>query len=226
MAKVDEELHSVERSKEKLKAEEFRLQESHRKALATLENRYNAATKKAREALKVQESTEGRRLLNVAHQHKALKQKEVKPSEPIPLKEGDKVKYRSHKAELLTLHGSDATITVDGLKMRVPLSQLKRSGDVPLQSTQSKPKESKVTVEKTGAAVSVKLLGMYADEALDTIDKFLSDALVNGLHEVQIIHGTGGGVLSKLVAEYLKKHPKIAKFYKMPGNLGITVVEL
>ena len=230
IAKIDEELKSVDQMKEKLRTEEFRLQESHRKALATLENRYNAATKKAREALKVQESTEGRRLLNVAHQHKALKQKEVKPSEPIPLKEGDKVKYRSHKAELLTLHGSDATITVDGLKMRVPLSQLKRSGDVVLQSSQSKPKskskESKVTVEKTGAAVSVKLLGMYADEALDTIDKFLSDALVNGLHEVQIIHGTGGGVLSKLVAEYLKKHPKIAKFYKMPGNLGITVVEL
>ncbi len=81
-------------------------------------------------------------------------------------------------------------------------------------------------MEKSGASVSVKLLGMYADEAIDTVDKFLSDALVNGLSEVQIIHGTGGGVLSKLVGEYLKSHPKIEKFYRMPGNLGITVVEL
>jgi DNA mismatch repair protein MutS2 len=226
IAKIDEEVHSVERSKEKLKAEEFRLQESHRKALATLENRYNAAIKKAREALKVQESTEGRRLLNVAHQHKDFKQKEVKPSELIPLKEGDKVKYRSHKAELLTLHGSDATITVDGLKMRVPLSQLKRRGDVPQVKVKPKAKEIQVTVEKAGAALSLKLLGMYADEAIDTVDKFLSDALVHGLHEVQIIHGAGGGVLSKMVGDYLKNHPKIEKFYRMPGNLGITVVEL
>jgi len=226
IAKADEALLAVENMREKLKDEEFRLQESHRKTLATLENRYNAATKKAREALKAKESSEGRRLLNTAHQHTTLKPKEVTSVEEIALQEGDKVKYRSHKAELVSLHGSDATIMVDGLKMRVPLSQLKRRGDALLVAIKSKPKASRVTVEKTGAAVSLKLLGLYADEALDALDKFLSDALVNGLYEVQIIHGTGGGVLSKLVSEYLNKHPKIAKYYKMPGNLGITVVEL
>ena len=147
-------------------------------------------------------------------------------ADETPLKEGDKVKYRSHKGELLSLRGKDATIIVDGLKMRVPLSQIKRRGDTPQIKAKPKPKQAKVNVEKSGASVSVKLLGMYADEAIDTVDKFLSDALVNGLSEVQIIHGTGGGVLSKLVGEYLKSHPKIEKFYRMPGNLGITVVEL
>ncbi|NOR56318.1 MAG: endonuclease MutS2 [Sulfurovum sp.] len=228
MAKVDEDLALVEKKKLKLEEEEFKLQEQHRKAMATLENRYNAATKKAREALKVKESTEGRRLLNVAHQRKDLKQKEVAKQDEIPLKEGDKVKYRSHKGELLSLRGKDATIIVDGLKMRVPLSQLKRRGDEPKIKLKPKAREPKVhvSVEKSGASVSIKLLGLYADEAIDRVDKFLSDALVNGLHEVQIIHGTGGGVLSKLVGEYLKTHPKISKFYRLPGNLGITVVEL
>jgi len=228
IAKIDEELKAVEQKKLKLEADEFKLQESHRKAIATLENRYNAATKKAREALKAKESTEGRRLLNVAHQRKDFKQKELAKVEEAPLKEGDKVKYRSHKGELLSLRGKDATIIVDGLKMRVPLSQLKRRGDTPQVKLKPKPRKptANVSVEKSGASVSVKLLGMYADEAIDTVDKFLSDALVNNLSEVQIIHGTGGGVLSKLVGEYLKKHPKIGKYYRMPGNLGITVVEL
>lgn len=226
IAKIDDELKSVERQKQRLQDEEVKLQESHRKALATLENRYNAATKKAREALKAQESAEGRRLLNVAHQRKEFKQKEVKLKDEVPLKEGDKVKYRSHKGEIVGIRGKDATIMVDGLKMRVPLGQLKRRGDTPQIQAKPKAKEVKVDVEKSGAAVSVKLLGMYADEAIDTVDKFLSDALVNGLHEVQIIHGTGGGVLAKMVTEYLKKHPKIQKFYRLPGNLGITVVEL
>ena len=226
IAKVEEELKAAEKQKQKLLDEEHRLQESHRKAIATLENRYNAATKKAREALKVKESAEGRRLLNVAHQRKEFKQKEVKLEESEPLKEGDKVKYRSHKGELLAIRGKDATIIVDGLKMRVPLSQLKRRGDAPKIKVPQKKKEAKVHVERSGVSVSVKLLGMYADEAIDTVDKFLSDALVNGLSEVQIIHGTGGGVLSKLVTDYLKRHPKITKFYRMPGNLGITVVEL
>ena len=226
IAKVDEELKAVEKQKHRLEEEEGKLKEAHRKAIATLENRYNAATKKAREALKAKESAEGRRLLNVAHQRKAFKQKEIERTKEEPLKEGDKVKYRSHKGELLSIRGKDATIIVDGLKMRVPLSQLKRRGDIPSVKVTSKPKEAKVHVEKSGAAVSVKLLGMYGDEAIDTVDKFLSDALVNGLNEVQIIHGTGGGVLAKLVTDYLKQHPKIQKFYRMPGNLGITVVEL
>ena len=162
----------------------------------------------------------------MAHQRKEFKQKEVKLQEKEPLVEGDKVKYRSHKGEIVSIRGKDATIIVDGLKMRVPLDQLKRRGDVAQNTVKPKAKDVKVNVEKSGASVSVKLLGMYADEAIDTVDKFLSDALVNGLTEVQIIHGTGGGVLAKLVTDYLKKHPKIQKFYRMPGNLGITIVEL
>jgi len=192
IAKIDEELKEVERKKRRLEEEEFTLQESHRKAIATLENRYNAATKKAREALKAKESTEGRRLLNEAHQRKAFQQKSLAKTEERVLKEGDKVKYRSHKGELLSIRGKDATIIVDGLKMRVPLSQLKYRGDTPNVKLKPKPRkpQAKVNVEKSGASVSVKLLGMYADEAIDTVDKFLSDALVNNLSEVQIIHGT------------------------------------
>jgi len=228
ISKIDKNLKEVEKKKVYLEEEEFKLQEQHRKAIATLENRYNAATKKAREALKVKESTEGRRLLNVAHKRKDMKQKELVKRDEEPLQEGDKVKYRSHKGEIVSLRGKDATIIVDGLKMRVPLSQLKRRGDIVQAKYKVKPQKPKVDVhvEKSGATVSVKLLGMYADEAIDTVDKFLSDALVNNLNEVQIIHGTGGGVLSRLISEYLKTHPKINKFYRMPGNLGITVVEL
>ena len=224
--KIDSELKAVKQQRQKLINEEERLKEQYRKALATLENRYNAATKKAREALKAKESAQGRRLLNEAHKRKQVEVKEIKVKESKPLKEGDKVKYRSHKGELLSIRGKDATIIVDGLKMRVPLKELKKREETPKLKVPSKPKKATHQVEKSGASVSVKLLGMYADEAIDTVDKFLSDALVNGLSEVQIIHGTGGGVLAKLVTEYLKKHPKIQKFYRMPGNLGITVVEL
>ena len=95
-----------------------------------------------------------------------------------------------------------------------------------VEKVKAKPKDVKVKIEKSGARVSIKLLGLYADEAINTVDKFISDALVNGLHEVQVIHGTGGGVLSKIVSEYLQNHPKIEKFYRMPGNLGVTIIEL
>ena len=84
-----------------------------------------------------------------------------------------------------------------------------------------------VNVEKSGrGAISIKLLGCFADEAIDKLDVFLSDALVAGFSEVEIIHGTGTGVLKKVIIDYLKSYPKIQSFYGQKGNLGITVVRL
>jgi DNA mismatch repair protein MutS2 len=225
IAGLDDEMEKLKRKERYLEETEEKLREEHRKAVATLENRYNAATKRAREALKAKESTEGRRLLTEAHKFKEKTKRKPKTEEKVPLKEGDTVKYRSHRGELLSLRGENATIIVDGMKMRVPISQLKRSSDLPKVAVKKK-REANVTVEKNTASVSVKLLGMYGDEAIDTVDKFLSDALVNGLDEVQIVHGTGVGILSRLVSEYLQSHPKIKKYYRMPGNLGVTIVEL
>ncbi len=224
LEKIDKELKAVEQKKEDLETIEFRLNEQHRKAVSTLENRYNAATKRALEAIKVKESTEGRRLMNEAHKHKerSKQAKEAQQPEKILPKVGDRVKYRSNKGDLLSIRGKEATIEVDGLKMRVPLSQLKTIGQIP--KVQKKPK-TKVHVEKSGrGAVSIKLLGCYADEAIDKLDRFLSDALVNGFSEVEIIHGTGTGVLKKVIIDYLKSYPKLQSFHGQKGNLGITIV--
>jgi len=224
--KIDQELKSLEQKKANLDKIEERLNEKHRKAIATLENRYNAATKRALEAIKVKESKEGRRLLNDAHKYKEKSKlvKEVKQPKKIVLKVGDRVKYRSSKGELLSIKGKEATIEVEGLKMRVPLSQLKRIGDIP--KIKPKPKAN-VTVEKSGrGAISIKLLGCFADEAIEKLDKFLSDALVNGFSEVEIIHGTGTGVLKKVIIDYLKNYPKLQSFYGQKGNLGVTIVKL
>ncbi len=221
---LDDASQALERKKTALEEKEEQMRESYRKAAATMEEQYYSAIARAQEALKVQESTEGRRLLNEAHK---LKEQPLPASEQeskTAFKVGDRIKYRSHKGELLSLGGNDATVMIEGMKMRVPQSQLKRCGDS--RTVSAKPKEAKVEIEKGTAAVSVKLLGMYGDEAIEKVDKFLSDALVNGLGEVQIVHGTGGGVLSKLVTEYLQNYPKIKRFYRMPGNLGVTIVEL
>ncbi|CAA6798896.1 MAG: Recombination inhibitory protein MutS2 [uncultured Sulfurovum sp.] len=226
LEKIDIELKAVEQKKENLENIEERLNEQHRKAIATLENRYNAATKRAQEAMKAKESTEGRRLLNDAHKHKKLSSqaKEAQQPEKRILQIGDRVKYRSNKGDLIGLRGDNATIEVDGMKMRVPLSQLKYIGS--LAKVKKKPK-TEVAVEKSGrGSISIKLLGCYADEAVDKLDVFLSDALVSGFNEVEIIHGTGGGILKKVVIDYLKSYPKLQSFHGLKGNLGITVVRL
>ncbi len=227
LEKIDKELKAVERKKEDLENIEARLNEQQRKAIATLENRYNAATKRALEAIKAKESTEGRRLLNEAHKHKerSKQAKEVKQPNKRILQVGDQVKYRSKRGEILSIRNKEATIEVDGLKMRVPLNQL-RYLESPTKKVTQKPK-TVVNVEKPSrGAISIKLLGCYADEAIDKLDVFLSDALVAGFSEVEIIHGTGSGVLKKVVIDYLKSYPKLQSFHGLKGNLGVTVVKL
>ncbi|CAA6825918.1 MAG: Recombination inhibitory protein MutS2 [uncultured Sulfurovum sp.] len=224
--KINKELKNVEAKKENLSNIEERLNEQHRKAIATLENRYNAATKRAQEAMKAKESTEGRRLLNDAHKHKKLSSqaKESKQAEKRSLQVGDRIKYRSSKGELLSLRGDNATIEVDGMKMRVPLSQLRYLGSIVKKQKQPK---TELNIEKSGrGSISIKLLGCYADEAIDKLDIFLSDALVSGFNEVEVIHGMGGGILKKVIIDYLKAYPKLQSFHGLKGNLGITVVKL
>ncbi len=221
---VEAQEQKLQKKQAHLEQLEEKMQEEQRKALATLENRYNAATKRAQKALKTKASPDARRLLNEAHKHKQKVKKEPETT-TVTIEVGDRIKYRSHRGEVLSLRAKEATIIVDGLKMRVPLSSLKKSIE-PLPKSKPTPPKASSTVEKSGASLSIKLLGMYGDEAIEKVDKFLSDALVHGLNEVEIIHGTGSGILARLVTEYLAHHPKIQKFYRVPGNLGATIVEL
>jgi len=216
-----QELQHKEAKLENLKEQ---MVEEQRKVLATYENRYNAATKRAQQAIKAKESIEGRRKLNEAHKYKQkVPPKQTKTNYTPTV--GERVKYRAYRGVVVSLKSKEATIEVDGLKMRVPISDLRPSVEKPPKSPRPKA-STKIQVDKSRARVSIKLLGMYADEAEEAIDRFISDALVSGLNEVEIIHGIGSGVLSKLVDNYLKTHPKIQTHYRIPGNLGATIVEL
>lgn len=230
--KMRQKLENLEVEKQALEKKEKYLIELEEKLRFDFEDKktnleivYEDAIKKAQEATKQHESKEGRRLLNDANKIlQPLKQEKAKPKEPP--KVGDRVKYRSHKGVVLSIASDYATIDVDGLKIKVDLASLKKVGNEDSTTKIKKEPKTVVTVEKGSAAISVKLIGMFGDEAIDKLDRFISDALVHNFSEVQVIHGGGAGILAKLVSEFLKNHPKIKNFYRMPGNLGITIVEL
>jgi len=119
-----------------------------------------------------------------------------------------------------------AFITCDGIKMKVPLSELKRSGNPP----KIKPKKAKILVQKPEfSSVQLDLHGLRADEAIEKLDKFLSDALITGYDEVLVYHGVGTGKLAYAVKEFLKTHPSIKAFSDAPANMGgmgATLVKL
>jgi DNA mismatch repair protein MutS2 len=73
------------------------------------------------------------------------------------------------------------------------------------------------------------LIGRTADEARETLEKYLDDAFLAGLDSVRIIHGKGTGKLRRTVHELLAAHPLVAEH--RPGALheggeGATVAQL
>ncbi len=127
------------------------------------------------------------RHLNISH--KLASQIEVEKVEDetlaLELKVGDRVKYRNTKGNILSIKGSKAFIQNDeGFKMQVLLTDLRRSGNPP-----PKPKK-KVSVNITkpqSGDIKLDLHGQRVEEAMENLDKFLSDALLAGFEEVLVL---------------------------------------
>jgi DNA mismatch repair protein MutS2 len=75
----------------------------------------------------------------------------------------------------------------------------------------------------------INVIGQRAEEARDAVDEFLDRAVMATASRVRIVHGHGMGVLKKMVADLLARHPHVAKFYSAPqqeGGAGATIAEL
>ena len=82
-------------------------------------------------------------------------------------------------------------------------------------------------IEETPAELN--LIGCDAEEAARRLDRYLGDAFLAGLPAARIVHGKGGGILRRTVAELLQGHPLVVNFrlgdYR-EGGIGTTIVQL
>ena len=170
---------------------------------------------------------ESHKHLNIAHQ-KVKEIKVEKVEEVYEFKEKDRVKYKSSKGEIISIRGKKAFIQTDaGMRLHVSVDELRPSGN------EVKPivkKKTTITVEKPQSGhVNIDLHGLRGEEAIEKLDKFISDCLISGFDEVLVYHGIGTGKLSKIVKDFLLKHPKvksIADAHPSQGGFGAKVVKL
>jgi len=223
LKEAQDKVEQIKEQERKVEAKKERIEQEYKKRLFDLEREYQEALKKLKLALKETENPNARRLINEAHKIKSSKKEERR--ENIELKVGDNIEYRGKRGVILSLKSKEAMVDLDGIKMRVPKSELKVIK--PLKKPKVKKPTVNVSVAKPNRSkISLKILGYRAEEAIDEVQNFISDALLHGFNEVEIIHGSGSGVLSKVVSDLLKKHPKVKSFNKVPGNLGATLVKL
>ena len=73
---------------------------------------------------------------------------------------------------------------------------------------------------------SLDLHGRTVQEAVDALDSFLNDALLDDTPEVLIVHGRGTGRVKSAVHARLAEMRSIRKFRLDPRNPGVTIVTL
>lgn len=145
-------------------------------------------------------------------------------------KKGDWVLWTGHSGQGRVVSKPDSTGRVqvqwEHAKLKIPANEL-RQGNPPAEKKVS----AGARYKKPGPSVTneIDLRGMTVDEAIDAVDKYLSDAVMAGFQQVSIIHGKGTGVLRREIGKYLKNHSMVKN--KRLGNwnegdTGVTVLEL
>ena len=213
----------VDERLEMLKSQELALKEARenlRSELDAEKNRlrmqYDAATNEAKEAARGMDMAAIHRQLNKAAslipKNEPLK---ISEPEPVTFTVGQTVKYRAQRGTIVSLGNKDAMIEVEGMRLRVKLFDLKPSGNLP-----KKPKTTHTAHIEQKSGLKLDLHGLRGEESCERMDKFLSDALLQGFDEVIIYHGIGTGKLSYAVKEFLKVHPSVKSFTDAPQHLG------
>ena len=147
------------------------------------------------------------------------------------LERGDAVMVRTINQKGYIISDIDDTQTVT-VQIGLIKTKVKKSDLVKIKSDEEvkqKTNTSRMVKLKTSSISPViDLRGYNLDEALLELDKYLDDAFISNLNEVQVIHGKGTGVLREGVSQFLKKHKhvkesRLGTFNE--GGDGVTIVK-
>ncbi len=150
--------------------------------------------------------------------------------EDTPLANGDAVMVRSlnQKGHIIseTDNSQNVMVQVGVLKMKVKKSDL-----IKIKSEEEEKQKTNTTrmikLKTSSINPVIDLRGLNLDEALLELDKYLDDAFMSNLNEVQVIHGKGMGILRDGVTQFLRKHKhvkesRLGTFNE--GGDGVTIV--
>ena len=144
---------------------------------------------------------------------------------------GEEVRINSlaQTGEIIELDDSKKEATVQAGIMQVTVDQSDLSPTPDDEEENNKTfKKYKVKKNKS-VSNSLDIRGKRYEEAQQIVDKYLDDAFLAGLTEVEIIHGKGSGALREAVAELLEDSPHVKSFRtggEGEGGLGVTIVKI
>ena len=199
-------------------------------------------TKKLREELdqfsklqQVGESKPGQE----SRSQKKKKQKSV-PVLPVleteegPILKGDFVRIIGQETtgEVMETDQKNAMVAFGSILMKTPLAKLEK---LSRQSVKKLVRTTKVKYDfdinekATEFNPNLDVRGNKADQALMKARRFVDDAVLLGIKNLKIVHGTGDGILREALRDYLKTLPEVKRArdeHPDRGGSGCTLIEL
>ena len=153
------------------------------------------------------------------------------------IRKGDKVKIKGGSliGEIIRIEKGEASVAVGNIisvmseKNLEKISNNEYSQTVKSQVKKSTYDTSGVSERKLNFKPNIDIRGQRLDEAMDTVSRFIDDAIMLDMSEVRILHGKGNGVLREEIRKYLKTIGGVDSFrdeHIEMGGSGITVVRL
>lgn len=188
-----------------------------------LENIYNVALKDLKTAIKTNNTKTMQQTLNRQNELlKSLPKPEINKN--IKFEVGNRVQSGKSSGVIINISNDMALVDLDnGRKMKIHISKLKFGSKI----SDKKKQNISFSLDTLHCLPSLDLHGKRVDEALELLDDYISRCLMAGYDEVIIKHGIGGGVLSKVVKEFLENHKKVKSFSDAPpqnGGFGAKLV--
>lgn len=201
--------------------------------ISATEARLKKLRKRAPGAVTPQQAVADRaELADAREQLKPFKPK-LKGSANVPqeLQVGELVKVAmlGCEAKVVKVGGSTVELLVNGKRMRQQLSALEQFEPRRFADAQQKKGQVSRKVVERQVHSKLTLIGQRVEDALPLLDRFIDDALLYNLKQVEVVHGSGTGRLRRAVREFLAKEQGVAAFYAAPAEQGgenITIVEL
>ena len=160
---------------------------------------------------------------------KLVLNKEDGTKPPKTVNPGDTVRIVSldKKATVLSKPDSKGEVQVQAgvMKLNAKLADLRMmQDDTPQKGV------GKIRLEKDRqVGMELDIRGMLVDDAILVVDRYIDNAVLSGLTEINIIHGKGTGALRAGIQDYLRTNKRVKSFRLGnygEGDAGVTVVTL
>lgn len=151
------------------------------------------------------------------------------PFQPLPERDpsvGDWVSVDEGvvgQVKAMTAKGDRVLVAVGSVQMWVRRERVKV-----VEPPQASIRPSRI-VELPQVPFQLDVRGLDPPEAINRVDRYLSDSYAAGRSQVGIIHGKGRGVLARHIHQFLRSHSLVSRFRfgeYGEGEYGVTLVEL